>query len=201
MIAATPFPLPGERQSRLIKWSIYVLGILFFLNCFTPIRIHYDMLRYFAIKDCLEGHCPNGADRNDYLPFGYTALLLLLSKLGILKSFSIVFINCLYLVGGLYCVRRVFANIRSPYFLFLLVLMNWTIIKFVTHPLSELQYLFFSMAGIYAFYQFVQTKKFLHLLMAFIFAGLAFITRTVGITLVAALFVALLWEYRKQLLI
>jgi|SRR5450432_1481793 len=194
-------PFPGEKQAAFLKWTVWVLGLVFFLNCFTPLRIHYDMLRYFAIKDCLEGHCPPSADRNDYLPFGYTALLLLLSKIGILRSFSIVLINCLYLAGGLFCVRKVFSFIRSPYFLFILVLLNWTVIKFVTHPLSELQYLFFSLASIYTFYRFILNKNLLFLLVAFLMAGLAFLTRTVGITLLAALFVALLWEYRKQLII
>jgi hypothetical protein len=200
MVKTTSLPMPGENQARLLKWSIYILGFVFLLNCFTPLRLHYDMLRYFSIKDCIEGNCPPYADRNDYLPFGYTALLLLLSKMGILRSFSLVLVNCLYLFGGLYCVRKVFNYIKSPFFFFLLVLLNWTVIKFVTHPLSELQYLFFSLAGVYAFYQFTQTKKFLSLLMAFLLAGLAFITRTVGVTLLAALFVSLAWEYRKQLL-
>ncbi len=201
MIKSHPFPLPGESQARLLKWIFYLLGFVFLLNCFTPLRIHYDMLRYFSIKDCLEGHCPPYADRNDYLPFGYTALLLVLSKLGILRSFSIVLVNCFFLFGGMYCVRKVFDYLRSPYFFFFLVLLNWTVIKFVTHPLSEMQYLFFSLASVYSFYRFVQTRKFMPLLTAFLLAGLAFITRTVGITLVAALFVSLIWEYRKQLLI
>ena len=200
MIRSNTFHLPGDNQARLIKWSIYILGFLFFLNCFTPLRLHYDMLRYFAIKDCIESKCPPGADPNDYMPYGYTALLLLLSKLGILRSFSIVFVNCLYLFGGLYCVRKIFSYIREPYFLFFLVLMNWTVIKFVTHPLSELQYLFFSLASIYSFYLFAERRHFGHLFLAFLLAGFAFLTRTVGISLVAALLVSLVWEYRKQLI-
>jgi hypothetical protein len=192
--------LPGERQSLILKWSICILGFVFFLNCFTPLRLHYDMLRYFAIKDCIESKCPPGADPNDYLPYGYTALLLLLSSLGILKSFSIVFVNCIYLAGGLYFVRKIFGYIRSPFFLFFLVLLNWTIIKFVAHPLSELQYLFFSLASIYTFYKFVQHKNIWNLLLAFLLAGLAFLTRTVGVALVVALIVAGVWEYRKQLI-
>ncbi len=31
-------------------------------------------------------------------------------------------------------------------------------------------------------------------------AGLAFLTRTIGVTLLAALIVSLIWEFRKQLL-
>ena len=151
MIRARTFSLPGERQTLLFKWSIYILGLLFFLNCFTPLRLHYDMLRYFAIKDCIESKCPPDADPNDYMPYGYTALLLVLSKLGILRSFTLVCINCLYLFFGLYFVRKIFYYIRSPYFFFFLVLLNWTVIKFVTHPLSELQYLFFSLASVMHF--------------------------------------------------
>jgi hypothetical protein len=192
--------LPGEKQGQILKWCIYILGFLYFLNCFTPLRLHYDMLRYFSIKDCIESKCPPGADPIDYLPYGYTALLLLFSKLGILRSFSLVFINCLYLFGGLFFVRKIFNNIRSPFFLFFLVLMNWTIIKFVTHPLSELQYLFFSMAGLYSFNNFIRNRNIRNLILAFLLAGLALLTRTVGVALLAAMLVTLTWEYKKQLI-
>jgi hypothetical protein len=189
-----------EKQVPLFKWSVYFLLILFFLNCFTPLRLHYDMLRYFAIKDCLESKCPPEADPNDYLPYGYTALLLLLSKLGLLRSFFIVFVNCIYLLGGLYFVRKIFVSIRFPFFFFFIVLLNWTIIKFVTHPLSELQYLFFSIASLYSFCLFVRNRNIWNLLAAFLLAGIALLTRTVGVALLAALFAALVWEYRKQLI-
>jgi hypothetical protein len=200
MIKSIAYQLPGEKGAGLLKWSIYILGFMYFLNCFTPLRLHYDMLRYFAIKDCIESKCPPGADPIDYLPYGYTALLLLLSKLGILRSFTLVFVNCIYLLGGLFFVRKVFNYIRSPFFLFFLVLMNWTIIKFVTHPLSELQYLFFSMAGIYAFYIFIRDKNIWNLLLAFLMAGLALLTRTIGIALIAAMLVGLIGEYKKQII-
>ena len=192
--------MPGERYVQGMKWVVYILAALYFVNCFTPLRIHYDMLRYFSIKDCIEAVCPPTADPHDYLPYGYTMLLLGLSKLGILRSFSIVFINGLYLLGGLYFVRKVFTCLHAPSFLFVLVLLNWTIIKFFTHPLSELQYLFFSLASVYAFHAYTQNKKIGQLLMAFGFAALAFLTRTVGIALVAALCLGLLWEYNKQLI-
>ncbi len=195
------FPWSGEKNLAFFKLAVYTLAFLFFLNCFTPLRLHYDMLRYFAIKDCIESKCPPEADPHDYLPYGYTALLLLLSKLGLLRPFLIVFLNCIYLLGGLYFIRKIFASIRFPFFLFFIVLLNWTIIKFVTHPLSELQYLFFSIASLYAFCLFVRGRNIRNLLAAFILAGIAFLTRTVGIALLAALFAAILWEYRKQLIL
>ena len=200
MLEIEAHPMPGDRFIQVLKWAVFLLAALYFINCFTPLRIHYDMLRYFAIKDCLETGCPPTADPHDYLPYGYTGLLLGLSRLGILKSFSIVFVNGLYLLGGLYFVRRIFAYLHSSLFLFVLVLLNWTIIKFFTHPLSELQYLFFSLWSVYAFHTYTQKKKIIHLLMAFGLAGVAFLTRTVGIALLAALCLGLLWEYRKQLI-
>lgn len=192
--------LPGEKQTSILKWAVYILGLLFLINCFTPLRLHFDMLRYFSIKDCLESKCPPGANPHDYLPYGYTFLLLLLSKLGILKSFSIVLVNCLYLFGGLYFVRKIFYYIRSPFFFMMLVMMNWTIIKFTMHPLSELQYLFFSLYSLYEYAQFSRNKNIRNLIYSFVLAGLATLTRTIGITLIAAIFSALVWEYRKQLI-
>jgi uncharacterized membrane protein YuzA (DUF378 family) len=63
-----------------------------------------------------------------------------------------------------------------------------------------MQYLFFSVCSLYFFNEFTHTKKFILLVWAFIFAAFAFITRSVGITLVAALMAGLLWEYRLQLI-
>jgi hypothetical protein len=191
--------LSVERKTLLLKWSIYIMGVLFLINCLTPLRVHFDMLRYFSIKDCIESKCPPGANPHDYLPYGYPVLLLLLSKAEILKSFSIVFINCLYLFGGLYFVRRIFNYIHSPFLLFFLVLMNWTIIKFTMQPLSELQYLFFSLFSLYEYSQFVRNRKIRNLLFAFLLALLATITRTIGITLFAAIFLSLVMEYKMQI--
>ncbi len=199
MLNSAKDKLSEKKKTLLLKWSIYILGVLFLINCLTPLRLHFDMLRYFSIKDCIESKCPPGAIPGDYLPYGYTVLLLLLSKFGILRSFSLVFINCLYLFGGLYFVRKIFFYIPSPFFLFFLVLMNWTIIKFTMQPLSELQYLFFSLFSLYEYSQFVRNRKIRNLLFAFLLALLATITRTIGITLFAAIFFSLAMEYKMQI--
>jgi len=182
-----------------------VTGILvgvYLLNCLTPLRLHVDMLRYYNIKECIEFGCPPDSEAaKDYLPYGYTVLLLLLSKLGILKSFTIVLINCIYLFAALYLLKKMFAATLQPFFFLIVVLLSWTIIKFVVHPLSELQYLFFSIASLYFYQQYSDTKKILPLLLAFIFGIIGFLTRTVGITLIAALIVSLIWGYRKQLIL
>ena len=163
--------------------------------------MHVDTLRYFAILDCIENGCsPESFAAKDYLPYGYTALLIVLSKAGILKSVTLVLFNCAFLFSSLYIIIKLFKIEKNVCFFLALALLNWTTIKFVLHPLSEMQYLFFSISSLYFFNSFTINRKLSQLGVAFIFAALAFITRTVGITLVGALIVGLLWEYRQHLI-
>jgi len=194
--------LSGQANTLIFKVITAIIVFFYLINCCTPLRLHVDMLRYFAIKDCIELGCPPDSDAaKDYMPLGYTALLLALSKLGMLKSYTIVLLNCLYLFGGIWLVRKIFSSAIHPFFFLTLVLLNWTIIKFVTHPLSEMQYFFFSTASVYLFYRYSQNRQVLFLLSAFALGALAFLTRSVGIALFAALISGLLWQYRKELMV
>ena len=185
----------------LVKAVLYGLAAIYLLNCMSHLRLHTDMLRYFAIKDCVELGCPpDSVAAKDYLPWGYTGLLLLLSKIGILKSPVLVFINCVYLFGGLFFVRKLCGFPLASFIPAVLVLLNWTVIKFVTHPLSEMQYLFFSMASLYYFHCYAERRRVGYLVAAFAAAALAFVTRSVGLALAAALAVGLIWEFRLQLM-
>ncbi|HLK27749.1 MAG TPA: hypothetical protein VKT28_04160, partial [Puia sp.] len=189
----------NNKFNNIAKLAFFAMVAVYLIDCFTPLRLHYDSVRYYAIKDCIEFGCPpDSAAAQDYFPIGYTALLLVLSKLGILKSFSIVLVNSIYLLGSLYFLYKVFEGTIPKYLFFFVVMINWLFVKFVTHPLSEMQYLFFSLASVLFFYRFTQQKKIIALLLSLAFGWLAFITRTVGVTLIGALAVGLLWEYRAQ---
>src|SRR5690242_8540085 len=108
--------MPASRYAGWLKAAIYTLAAAYLLNCLTPIRLHVDMVRYFLIKDCIEFGCPPNSDAaKDYMPYGYTALLLLLSKLHLLHSFVLVLINILYLAGGLWMVKKLFGETLRPY--------------------------------------------------------------------------------------
>jgi len=194
--------LGRERWYSVLKWLTYLLGFIYILNSFSPLRLHVDTLRYFAILDCIENGChPESVAAKDYLPYGYTALLLAFSKAGILKSITIVLINCVFLFASIAILIRLFKLKERPWLFIVLILLNWTIIKFVLHPLSEMQYLLLSVMSLYYFNHFTQERKIHQLALAFLFAGVAFITRTVGITLIAALTLGLLWEFRQQLIL
>lgn len=196
---AQPVFFADGRLKRIAKIGFGVMVAVYIADCFTPLRFHYDSLRYFAIKDCIEFGCPPDSDAaKDYFPIGYTALLVILSKLGILKSFSLVLINSIYLFAGLYFTYKIFEKKISPYFYFGIVLLNWLFVKFTSHPLSEMQYIFFSLTSVYFFYRFTQRKQFKWFVLSLLMGWLAFMTRTVGVTLIAALVVGLIWEFKEQ---
>ena len=185
----------------LFKLLIACIGIIYIVNCFTPLHIHVDTIRYYNLKDCLQSGCsPDSFAARDYLPYGYTSLLILLSRLGILTSFSVIFINCLYLLGGLYFVTRIFRTVVPTPLLIAIIVFNWVVIKFVMYPLSEIQYVFFSSACLYTFHVYRQTKDYKFLGAAIICCLLSILTRTVGIALVPALVLSIAWEKKDGIM-
>lgn len=194
------YSTPNTLLNNLMRLAIFGMSIILLASCFTPLHIHFDSIRYFNIKDCIEFGCdPNSEVAKDYLPYGYTGLLITLSKLGILNAFTIVFVNCLYLFAALYFIKKIFGGLVHPATFLVIALFNWTIIKFAMHPLSEMQYLFFSSASLYSFYIYTQKKSYGALALSFVFAIGTVLTRTVGISLFPALILGILWQYRNEL--
>ena len=143
-----------------IKYISLIFILIYLINCLTPLRLHVDTIRYFAIKDCIEIGCPpDSFGANDYLPYGYTGLLLALSKANILNSFTIVLINCICLFISIYLIKRLFGKSLNFNLFLLLLLLNWTVLKFTVHPLSELLYLLFTVSSLYFFNIFLKNKK------------------------------------------
>jgi hypothetical protein len=197
MLSATHSP--NDRLYRLLKFASIGLILLYLVNCLTPLRLHVDTIRYFGLKDCLESECPPGRAENDYLPFGYTAFLFILSKFGILKSFTIVLMNCIYLFASLYMLKKIFKDSLNAWVLFFFVLLNWCVIKHVVAPLSEIQFTFFSIASLYAFRVYSLERKWWQLVLSIALCILCILTRTAGIALFMALMFSLVWLYWKQL--
>ena len=201
-IIAHFFPATPNIHSRYawaFKVIVFLAVILYLVSCFTPLRLEYDSVRYFGMKDCLENGCaPDSRAAKDFLPYGYPVLLLLLSKLGLLKSFFIVFINAVYLLCSLYFIKNIIVPAHQRFVFFIAVLFHWTFIKLFAYPLSEMQYLFFSSGSLYFYHRYSHDKKALFLVLSFLLAILSMFTRTVGIALIIALFAGFAWENRKK---
>jgi hypothetical protein len=82
-----------------------------------------------------------------------------------------------------------------------LLLLSYPIVKFSSYPMSEMQYLFFSCGSLYFFRLYTDRgSRPAALALAFMFAGLATLTRTVGIALLPALMAGLAWHHRVVLM-
>ncbi len=192
-----PMPKSWSISISILFWAL--TGI-YLLSSLTPLHIHFDSIRYYNIKDCIEYGCPpDSFPAKDYLPFGYTFLLIFLSKLGILNAVSIVLVNCFYLFGGIYFLHRILPNKTHPLLPGVVLLLSWVVIKFTLHPLSEMQYIFFSMASLYCFHKFTTQKNYVFLGLSFLLAFATLLTRTVGISLLGALLLGLIWQFREDL--
>ena len=198
------FGRPEGQRFLLLSFAVFYL-----LGCFAPLRLEYDSIHYFSLKECLENACPPGFQAaQDPHPLGYPVLLLVLSRLGLLHSFVIAGINALFLTGSLFFVSRSFPSSLRSFLFFPMVCLHWTFIKFFAYPLSEMQYLFFSTGCLYCFRRYVQfqryaqaapEKRWLWLIVAFAGAGLAFFTRSAGALLAPVLVVGLMGEHRRVL--
>ena len=204
------FGRPEGQRFLLLSFAAFYL-----LSCFAPLRLEYDSIHYFSLKECLENACPPGFQvAKDPHPLGYPVLLLVLSRLGLLHSFVISGINALFLTGSLFFVRESFPPSLRSFLFFPLVCLQWTFIKFFAYPLSEMQYLFFSTGCIYCFQRYAQVprydqvqghaqvapeKRWLWLIAAVAGAGLAFFTRSAGCMLAPALLAGLMGQHRQLL--
>lgn len=187
------------------KGWLFLIGILvaaYLANCFTPLRVSYDSIRYFALKETIEGSWPaEFGVQKDFLPYGYVLFLLTLSKLGILSAFTISFFHLLYLAGSLYFVCRIFTPTVNFIYLVLLTLLNWTVIKFTITPVSEMQFLFFSMGAIFFYHRFELTRKPAHAVLLAIFITAAVFTRVVGLLLPMAMAISYIIKHYSSFLV
>jgi hypothetical protein len=196
------------RNASFGSFLIAALLVCYLINCFSPLRLEYDSIRYFALKDCLEHSCPPGFQAaDDPHPYGYPALLWLLSRMSLLYPFTIAFINLVYLAGALYFTGKLFQLEKGPSASrkleigVLLLLLSYPFIKYFAYPLSEMQYLFFSCGSLYFFRLYTDRGgRAGSLALALLFAGVAIFTRAAGIVLIPALLAGLGWCHREVLI-
>lgn len=185
-------------KNKLAPLIVLLLLGLYIANCFTPLRLTNDTVRYLNLKEWLEAGRPeNQLAAKDFFPYGYVWFLMLLEKLHLAKSFFIGFFQLLYLLGSVWFIHKIFGEAVQRWQLLVLCLLSWASLKFVIIPLSEMQFLFFSMGALYFFHEWQRGKRAPQLLWAIVFAAMAIVTRTIGIVLIAAFVISFLWRNRS----
>ena len=133
------------RHAHLItSLALVIVAIVYLAQIATPLRLINDGVDYLL-------QASSAIDGNGFLvhgvrsmrPPGYPALIWVLAKAGIGKSWAIVALNCLLL--GIGCVASYFV-LRDSFgfsgevaqFISLLTLLSFLMIRNVTYPLSDI---------------------------------------------------------------
>src|SRR5271170_409203 len=111
-----------RKEPILVYWMVAVLTAIYLLNFVTPLRITTDGLRYFRMEEWMEGGFPFSAKAaQDYLPYGYGLVLLLLAKIQLFHTLTLVCLNATYLAGTLWFVLKMVGPMAKPGSMLILV--------------------------------------------------------------------------------
>jgi hypothetical protein len=183
-----------------IPLLISLLLLVYLINCFTPLRLTFDTIRYLNIKEWIEAGRPPGTEAaTDFLPHGYVWFLYLLSALHLCISPVICFIQLAFYLSGCWLLSRINGYKQHFTVLLLIGLLNWTVLKFVITPLSEMQFFFLTSMSIYFYHSWEKRKRLSNIFLCAVCAALAVLTRTAGVALVISLILAFLISNRQLL--
>ena len=141
---------------RVIKiTSFFIVLTLYFLNIFSILRLNVDVFRYFSIVEFLDGNKMFSYAKNDFYPHGYPQLLRTLIFFKILNQQSITIINIFAVFIGTYFYFKIF-ELKKSNLIYLLILLNWVIIKHFTLALPDIIFMALSAIIIHLFKKLVK---------------------------------------------
>jgi hypothetical protein len=186
-------------NARWLTFFTILLVLFYLVNCFTPLRLEQDTIRYFALLETLKGTWPFTPGHEVIYPLGYVYFLAAATAIAPQASFVIGVLQLLYLGGSLYFIKKLFPAVNGTRLVFC-TLLHFMALKLVITPLSEIQFFFFTTGALFYFDQFQQQQKLKWLLLSASFCAIAVFTRLAGVALVAALIITLVVKNRRQVL-
>lgn len=129
---------------RLLQLFLAVLGGLYLLQSYSPLRLNTDAIFYLSRAASLV----DGTDfvyPNDRRPLGYSYLLAGLDQVGLGVSWAFVLLNCVFVgiaVATSYALwRRHFAlSRRTATLLSCLLLLSFGLIKYAAFPIADMAF-------------------------------------------------------------
>lgn len=123
--------------------ALLLVSLAYLVQIASPLRLVGDGVDYLLqASSAADGHGFRVHDKQSMRPPGYPALIFLMAKAGIGKSWAIVALNCLLLGIGCwssyYVLRSSFGfEAATAEVICLLTLLSFVMVKHVTYPLSD----------------------------------------------------------------
>jgi hypothetical protein len=181
---------------RLITRLAFVLVSLAYLaQIATPLRLVNDGIDYLLqASSAVDGDGFRVHGEQAMRPPGYPALIVVLVKAGVGRSWAIVALNCLLLGIGCWAsyflLRGSFGfQVEAAQLICLLTLLSFVMVKHVTYPLSDICFFGASTTCLLIFFQAeadTQSRRFWRLIFAASLLVFCIELRTIGVALIPA---------------
>jgi hypothetical protein len=189
------------RSIRCIRWLIALLAVCYgiqLVQAFSPLRIDGDAIDYLAAAaSAADGANLAALSRANMRPLGYPLMIAALDRIGIARPWSLVTLNCGWLLVGLIAsytiARRVYQlDERLALLTCLLTILSFSITKHTPLVASDIPYFGLSLASLAALEHFGSMRGKVPQQIAWLLGGTfllmaATLTRSIGVTLLPAL--------------
>jgi hypothetical protein len=191
----------GLRSIRCLRWLIVLLVAFYciqLLQAFSPLRIDGDAIDYLtAAASAADGEKLATLSRANMRPLGYPLMIAVLDRIGIARPWSLVALNCGWLLVGLlasYAIARKAYQLdeRLALLTCLLTILSFSITKHTPLVASDIPYFGLSLASLAAFEHFGSMQGKVLQQIAWLLGGIfllisATLTRSIGVTLLPAM--------------
>ena len=189
------------RSIRWVRWLIVLLVVCYgiqLVQAFSPLRIDGDAIDYLtAAASVADGEKLATLSKANMRPLGYPVMIAVLDRIGIARPWSLVVLNCGWLLLGLlasYAIARKAYELdeRLALLTCLLTILSFSITKHTPLVASDIPYFGLSLASLAAFEHFASTQGKVLQQVAWLLGGIflliaATLTRSIGVTLLPAL--------------
>ena len=189
------------RSKRCLRWLTVLLVVSYgiqLVQAFSPLRIDGDAIDYLtAAASAADGEKLVSLSRANMRPLGYPVMIAALDRMGIARPWSLVVLNCGWLLVGLlasYAIARKAYQLdeRLALLTCLLTILSFSITKHTPLVASDIPYFGLSLASLAAFERFGSMQGKVLEQIAWLLGGIfllvaATLTRSIGVTLLPAL--------------
>lgn len=185
----------SQRLRVATRLAILLVSLVYLAQIASPLRLIGDGVDYLLqASSAADGNGFRSQGEHSMRPPGYPALIFLLVKAGIGKSWAIVALNCLLLGIGswasYFVLRELFEyDVGTAEFICLLTLLSFVVVRNVTYPLSDISFFGASMLCLLLLRR-AETepglRRYWRLAMAVPLIAFSIELRTIGVALIPA---------------
>lgn len=187
--------VPFQRFPVIIWLSFVLVSVAYLTQIATPLRLVSDGIDYLLqASSAVDGNGFRVHGEQSMRPPGYPALIVVLAKAGVGRSWAIVALNCLLLGIGCWAsyflLRSSFGfQVEAAQLICLLTPLSFVMVKHVTYPLSDICFFGASTTCLLIFLQAeadTRSRKFWRLIFAAPLMVFSIELRTIGVALIPA---------------